>query len=122
MIVRAHDRQGRGQPAKCSPTPPTPRSDNGGFEEVTGDPPVPVGWHYQRQLKVESGRDAPQGQRYVTFSNTTPGRNAHAMQGFAIDGRKVPEIELSFEVRCKDMPAEYQRAPRRGTGPAAGTC
>ncbi len=88
---------------EVQPDPAHPALHTGGFEEVTGDPPAPVGWHYQRQLKVESGRGAPQGQRYVTFSNTTPGRNAHAMQGFAIDGRKVPEIELSFEVRCKDV-------------------
>jgi protein-L-isoaspartate(D-aspartate) O-methyltransferase len=88
---------------EVQPDPAHPSIRNGGFEEVSGEPPMVVGWHYQRQVKVQSGRDAPQGQRYVTLSNTTPGRNAHIMQGFAIDGRKVSDLELSFEVRGKDL-------------------
>jgi protein-L-isoaspartate(D-aspartate) O-methyltransferase len=80
-----------------------PTIENGGFESVSGDPPTPTGWHYQRGLKTVEGRDAPSGERYVTFSNTVPGRNSHALQGFAIDGRKVPELELSAQVCAKDV-------------------
>jgi protein-L-isoaspartate(D-aspartate) O-methyltransferase len=85
------------------PDPSRPTIENGGFESVEGDPPVPTGWHYQRQLKSVEGRDAPEGKRYVTFSNTLPGRNANALQGFAVDGRKVKQLELSLRVRGQDI-------------------
>ena len=55
------------------PDPTRPTIANGGFESVSGDPPLPTGWHYQRQLKVIEGKDAPEGDRYVTFSNATAG-------------------------------------------------
>ena len=77
------------------PDPTRPSIENGGFESVAGDPPLPTGWHYQRQLKIVEGRDAPEGDRYVTFSNVLPGRNSHALQGFAVDGRKVTQLQLS---------------------------
>ena len=85
------------------PDPARPTIENGGFERVAGDPPVPSGWHYQRQLKIVTERDAPEGERYVTFSNTLPGRNSHALQGFAVDGRKVTQLQLSAQVRGKDI-------------------
>jgi len=85
------------------PDPLRPTIANGGFESVSGDPPVPTGWHYQRQLKIVAGRDAPEGERYVTFSNATAGRASQALQGFAVDGRKVPALQLSARVRCKDV-------------------
>ena len=34
------------------PDPAKPRLVNGDFEEKTGDPPEPTGWHYQRQIQV----------------------------------------------------------------------
>jgi protein-L-isoaspartate(D-aspartate) O-methyltransferase len=60
-------------------------------------------WHYQRQLKVVVDQAAPEGQRYITFSNTLPGRNGHALQGFAVDGRRVGQLQLSARVRGKDL-------------------
>jgi protein-L-isoaspartate(D-aspartate) O-methyltransferase len=85
------------------PDPARPAIENGGFESVTGEPPRPVGWHYQRQLKIVDDRGAPEGQRYVTFSNALPGRNSHALQGFAVDGRRVAQLQLSALVRGKDL-------------------
>ncbi len=87
------------------PDPANPTITNGGFEKLSGDPPALVGWHYQRQLKVVEAKDAPEGSHYVTFSNSTPGRGSHALQGFAVDGRKVPALELSVRVRAKDVRA-----------------
>ena len=80
-----------------------PAIGNGGFESLLGDPPAPTGWHYQRQLKVLTARDAPEGERYVTFSNTLAGRPSQALQGFAVDGRKVPLLQLSVQVKGKDI-------------------
>lgn len=85
------------------PDPARPTIENGDFEEVEGDPPTPTGWHYQRELKIVKGRGAPDGERYVKFINALPGRNAHALQGFAVDGRKVAQLILSAQVRGKDI-------------------
>lgn len=86
---------------KVQPDPLHPTLENGSFEDVEGNPPTPVGWHYQRQLKISESKIAPDGKRYVTFSNAEPGRHSLALQGFAIDGRKVPRLQLSAWVRCK---------------------
>jgi protein-L-isoaspartate(D-aspartate) O-methyltransferase len=85
------------------PDPTRPTIENGGFERVTGDPPTPTGWHYQRQLKINETKDAPEGERYVTFSNAMPGQNSHALQGFAVDGRKVAQLQFSARVRGRDI-------------------
>jgi protein-L-isoaspartate(D-aspartate) O-methyltransferase len=88
---------------EVQPDPTHPTIENGGFERVSGDPPVPTGWHYQRQLKINETKDAPLGERYVTFSNAMPGQNSHALQGFAVDGRKVAQLEFSVRVRGRDI-------------------
>ena len=87
------------------PDPANPAIENGGFERVAGDPPVPTGWHYQRQLELVVDKDAPEGKNYVTFKNTTPGRESQARQGFAVDGRKVAHLQISARVRGKDIRA-----------------
>ena len=65
----------------------------------------PAGWHYQRQAHAEDGDDAPDGEHYVTFHNDEPGRGCRALQGLAVDGRKVSALRLSFAVRGKDIRA-----------------
>ncbi len=86
-----------------------PTIENGGFESVTGDPPIPANWYYLRQLELVSDKDAPEGKNYVTFKNTTPGRDAHALQGFAVDGRHVVQLKISARVCGHDI--------RQGTNP-----
>jgi protein-L-isoaspartate(D-aspartate) O-methyltransferase len=118
----------------AKPDPTNPQINNGGFEEVsvpaasppetetdnskTDKPakdspptdaekfePTPLGWHYQRQLKLVEDDDAPQGDHYVTFSNTEPGRGAHALQGLAVDGRKVSSLDVSLWVKGVNLRA-----------------
>ena len=97
------------------PDPARPHVENGGFEEMIqpletkesdkGDSesedakPLPSGWHYARQMRLLEDDGAPEGKNYVTFSNATPGRNAMALQGMAIDGRQVSSIDVSAWVR-----------------------
>jgi protein-L-isoaspartate(D-aspartate) O-methyltransferase len=88
---------------EVKPNPAKPTIQNGDFESVAGDPPVPTGWHYQRQLALVSEKDAPGGKSYVTFKNATPGRGSQALQGFAVDGRKVAQLQLSAWVRGHDI-------------------
>ncbi len=110
------------------PDPRNPAIDNGGFEQVdpatSGDPktaarsdgnpvspaaggdpiePAPVGWHYQRQLKWVEAKDAPEGDHYVTFSSSVPGRGAQALQGMAVDGREVKQLRVSLWVKGKNI-------------------
>lgn len=116
------------------PDPGNPQINNGGFEEISvpgAEPPetktdksaidkrakdsppsdaeksepTPLGWHYQRQLKLVDDDEAPQGGHYVTFSNTEPGRGAHALQGLAVDGRKVSALDVSLWVKAVNLRA-----------------
>jgi protein-L-isoaspartate(D-aspartate) O-methyltransferase len=100
------------------PDPFHPAIANGGFEESTGHPSSagdptaskPTGWHYQRQLTLEDAADAPEGRHFVTFSNKQPGRGAQALQGMAVDGRKVRELDVSLWVKAKDVrPGENEQ-------------
>jgi protein-L-isoaspartate(D-aspartate) O-methyltransferase len=96
---------------KVKPDPANPQLANGSFEETTsnseGDD-EPTGWHYQRQLTVESGASAPDGKHFVTFHNTEPGRGCHALQGFAVNGRDVSALELHFSVRGENIRPDSQ--------------
>jgi protein-L-isoaspartate(D-aspartate) O-methyltransferase len=88
---------------EVQPDPLHPKLLNGGFEELTGSDNLPAVWYYARQMKVVTGSDAPEGKNFVTFSNSEPGRGCRALQGFAIDGRKIHELDLSCMVRGSDI-------------------
>ncbi len=101
------------------PDPLHPSIANGGFEELlaadettlddasktlVGDAAIKAtGWHYQRQLKLEESATAPEGKHFATFSNTEPGRPAQALQGMAVDGRKVPSLDVSLWVKGENI-------------------
>ena len=114
--VRAHDRPGRGSGARSSPTRPVRPSTTAASSTSAGDPPLPAGWHYQRQLKLVAGNEAPRARTTSLFSNATPGRGCQALQGFAVDGRKVPQLELSACVRGKDIRPGQNPPPNAGHG------
>jgi protein-L-isoaspartate(D-aspartate) O-methyltransferase len=93
---------------EVKPDPEHPSIANGSFEEVLKDADsgveTPAGWHYQRQLTLATdAAHAPNGKRFVTFHNEQSGRGCHALQGFAVDGRKVAKLRLSFSVRGHDI-------------------
>ena len=105
------------------PDPVHPQIANGSFEELLGErqpaidapataakpasseaeAPKPSGWHYQRQLTLVEDGKAPDGKRYASFSNSDPGRASHALQGLAIDGRHVKQLEFSLHVRGEEI-------------------
>jgi protein-L-isoaspartate(D-aspartate) O-methyltransferase len=90
------------------PDPLHPQLANGSFEEALEsspkENPEPAGWHYQRQLSlVNDPATAPDGSHYVSFKNEEPGLAAHALQGFAVDGRKVSKLQLDFAVRGNNI-------------------
>src|SRR3954470_6446621 len=102
---------------KVKPDPAKPQIFNGSFEETTktadGDD-EPTGWHYQRQLTLKTDGKVPDGKTYADFKNTDPGRGCHALQGFAVDGRKVSALELHYWVRGTGIhPLDQKEGPPR---------
>jgi protein-L-isoaspartate(D-aspartate) O-methyltransferase len=87
---------------------------NGGFEQPLGENEFVPGWYYQRQVSLETGIDAPEGEHYVAIENQLPGRAAHIMQGFPIDGRKYSALTLSACVKHTNT----QRIPGQSAVPA----
>jgi len=83
---------------RIQPDPANPSIRNGDFETTDADPEKPSGWHYQRQLELVS-ESAPSGVNYVKFTNADPGRGCRALQGFAVDGRKVKRLKVTLHVR-----------------------
>jgi protein-L-isoaspartate(D-aspartate) O-methyltransferase len=77
---------------------------NGSFEEApdNADAELP-GWYYQREQSWEEDAKAPQGKHFITFRNDVLGRTAHALQGLAIDGRKVNSVDLSAWAKSKEV-------------------
>ncbi len=102
---------------KVLPDPLRPAIRNGGFEEVVGDGTDPLGWHYLRKATTQPADDAapaPDGKRWLRFANDEPGISSQALQGMAIDGRKVSQLEVSCKVAAQDVTA----GPGEGQLPA----
>jgi len=85
------------------PDPLNPSVVNGSFEEPALDNGQIPGWYYQRQLTCETDKRSPEGTHHVRFHNKEPGRNSNALQGFAIDGRKVTGLTISAHVKVENV-------------------
>ncbi len=88
---------------RVQPDGSRPGLSNASFEEYAGEPPQAVGWHYQRQMELVLAEDARDGEAFVRFTNQQPGRGSQALQGFAVDGRKVRQLRLSAWVRTEGV-------------------
>lgn len=89
---------------ELQPDPTNPKLVNGSFESVVGDDELPEGWHYLRQATVvDDNSQAAEGDRYLHFENEEPGRGCRALQGFAVDGRKVSQLVVSFRIRGESI-------------------
>ncbi len=82
------------------PDPTRPRIANGDFEQVFGEKELPVGWHYLRQVRIDKTAD---GNRFLSFTNSEPGKPSRALQGLALDGRHVQHVRLTARVRAKNL-------------------
>jgi len=102
---------------EVKPDPKNPKVANGDFETVIDNKDgekQPEGWHYQRQLTLSAGSEAPQGNSFATFKNDEPGRGCHALQGFAVDGREISQLDFRFWIRATDARpgAKSDESPR----------
>ncbi len=88
---------------QVKPDPKNPRLVNGDFEQAADNKDGKKqlnGWHYLRQATlIEDASQAQHGSKFVTFKKEEAGRGCHALQGFAIDGREIAELQLDFWVR-----------------------
>ena len=96
------------QARQVLPDASRPKIINGSFEEVISradtEVALPASWHYLRQVEVVTDETAaPDGQKYLSFTNATAGRASRALQGLALDGRRVSTVRLSAQVRGKDL-------------------
>lgn len=96
---------------EVKPDPANPVLVNGGFESDDNDDGRADNWHYQRQssLRTES---PPEGKQFIQFTNREEGRLAQALQGMAIDGRKVASLSLSMSVMHQGARAGARRYQR----------
>jgi protein-L-isoaspartate(D-aspartate) O-methyltransferase len=80
------------------PDPLRPQIANSGFELDENADGRADRWHYQRQTTlVDEG--AREGARYICFENSEPGRLSQALQGMALDGRKIAALNVSLWVK-----------------------
>lgn len=91
------------QQREIQPDPSRPRLVNASFEDLADEKGFVPGWYYQRQMVQVTADDAPDGRRYVRFQNSTPGQDAHVMQGLAIDGRTVPQLRVGCWVKTEGV-------------------
>jgi protein-L-isoaspartate(D-aspartate) O-methyltransferase len=91
------------QSREVKPDPANPRVVNGSFEEPAFKEGGQPGWYYERQIKWQEDEKSPDGKYHVVFTNSEPGLSAHLLQGFAIDGRQVSEVEVSGWVKLDDV-------------------
>ena len=86
---------------QVKPDPLRPTLVNGSFEETAseGNATVPVGWHYVRQAQVIDDPLSPEGKRHAGFNNLEAGRGSQMLQAFAIDGRKVSQLDVSLRIK-----------------------
>jgi protein-L-isoaspartate(D-aspartate) O-methyltransferase len=88
---------------EVKPDPANPQLVNGSFEEPAFPGGGQPGWYYERQVTWKTDDQAPDGQHYVEFVNTEPNLGAHLLQGFAVDGRQVPFLEVSGYVKTENV-------------------
>jgi len=99
------------QQRKVQPDPLRPQLLNGGFESDEDQDGIADSWYYQRQLRRRVG-SAPEGQAYIEFQCSEPGRGAQLIQAMGIDGERISGLEVSLQVKAdglRDGSKPYER-------------
>ncbi|MBX3439629.1 MAG: protein-L-isoaspartate(D-aspartate) O-methyltransferase, partial [Planctomycetaceae bacterium] len=101
---------GRSEDARqVKPDPAHPVLVNAGFEDANSESGRFDHWHYQRRASLRND-DAPEGRHCVCFENDQPGRTAHMLQGFGIDGERVAALSVDVKYRSTDVRPGRQTA------------
>ena len=84
--------------------PDRPAVINGSFETIQeGKSDFIPGWYYSRQVKIVTSDEAPIGDRYAEFQNQDAGRDSRVLQGLAMNGKSIRELELSAWVHLENV-------------------
>jgi len=83
---------------RVQPNPNNPRIANADFEFDTNEDGRIDGWHYQRKSE-HSDEEPMKGAHLIRFSNQEPGELSQALQGLAINGRKIAELQIAVWAR-----------------------
>ena len=87
---------------RVQPDPDQPQVVNGSFDTDENEDGKPDGWHYQRQTTMCD--DSPMDGKYcLRFNNKDSALISQALQGTAINGRKVGTLHLDYWVRCNGI-------------------
>ncbi len=79
-----------------------PELTNGGFEDDENGDDNADGWHYQRRSTLLS--DSPvQGAQFIRFTAKDEGEVAQALQGLALNGRRLGAVDVSVWVQATDI-------------------
>ncbi|WP_437205187.1 protein-L-isoaspartate(D-aspartate) O-methyltransferase [Planctomicrobium sp. SH664] len=78
-----------------------PRIINGGFEIDGNEDNLADNWHYQRRTRLSD--EALSGNKCLQFTNAEPGRESHVLQGLAVDGTRVRQINISWAYRSEHI-------------------
>lgn len=84
------------------PDPNNPQIANADFELDTNEDEKADGWHYQRQTE-HSSEDPMSGKRLLRFSNQEPGELSQALQGLAINGKKIAGVRCGVWARTNTV-------------------
>lgn len=93
---------------KILPDASNPELVNGNFQEINQEG-NPVGWHYARNVTVVKGSEnEPNVARFIrkrpSRSASTPDVEfSQLLQGFAIDGNRVPILRIEYEMTGKNV-------------------
>lgn len=99
------------QQRQVKPDPLKPHIANGGFDIDINNDGYPDGWHYQRAVTIDP-RGGPDGSPCALYSNDDSGHAAQSLQGMAIDGTKIGNVQLSLRYKLVDGqngPAPYEK-------------
>lgn len=98
---------------RVQPDPDNPEVVNGSFERDDNEDGNADGWHYQRQAAMEDG-DPMDGNWFLRFRNTEPGTGAQALQGTAVNGRRIGALQLRYWVRWDSVIPGPSKADQAG--------
>jgi protein-L-isoaspartate(D-aspartate) O-methyltransferase len=98
---------------RIKPDPLNPKVVNGGFELDNNSDGRADSWHYQRQTELVA-ENAPSGKAYIKFKNQFPGRMSQALQGMALDGRKVDAVKIIVSYQMRGVAPGHEKHHQPG--------
>ncbi len=87
---------------QAQPDPLHPRLLNASFEIDENKDGLPDSWHYQRLTELLTDKP-PDGKVFLRMESDDPGRLAQALQGMAIDGRKIGSVAIALQVSVEKI-------------------